>query len=136
MPLKIELKPGEKCIVSGAVITNGGARRCELVFENKVSILREKEIIMAEDANTPCKNLYFTVQLMYIDSDNMDRYSTSYSSQITEIMKAAPSLAEPINSITKQVMDQKYYRALAQTKTLIEMEKKLLEEAISASHGV
>jgi len=136
MPLKIELKPGEKCIVSGAVITNGGARRCELVFENKVSILREKEIIRPEDANTPCKNLYFTVQLMYIDSDNMDRYSTSYSSQIIEIMKAAPSLAEPINSITKLVMDQKYYKALAQTKTLIEMEKKLLEEALSAGHGV
>ncbi len=136
MPLKIELKPGEKCIVSGAVITNGGTRRCELVFENKVSILREKEIIRPQDANTPCKNLYFTVQLMYIDSDNLDRYSTSYSSQIMEIMKAAPSLVGPINIITKLVMDQKYYKALTQIKTLIEMENKLLEEAISASHGV
>ena len=136
MPLKIELKPGEKCIASGAVITNGGARRCELVFENKVTILREKEIMSPEKANTPCKKLYFTVQLMYIDADNLDRYFTSYASQIAEIMKAAPSLAEPINLITKLITDQKYYKALSQTKTLIGIESKLLEEAINACHAV
>jgi flagellar biosynthesis repressor protein FlbT len=136
MPLKIELKPGEKCIVSGAVITNGGTRRSELVFENKVAILREKEIMRPGEANTPCKNLYFTVQLMYIDRDNLDRYSASYASQISEIMKAAPSLADTINIISKLVTEQNFYKALAQTKTLIEIENKLLEEAISASHAV
>jgi flagellar protein FlbT len=136
MPLKIELKPGEKCVVSGAVVANGGARRCELVFENKVTILREKEIMKPEDANTPCKNLYFTIQLMYIDPDNLDRYFTSYASRVIEILQAAPSMTELINLITKLIKDQKYYKALTQTKTLIELEKKLLEEAISASRGV
>lgn len=135
MPLKIELKPWEKCIVSGAVIANGGARRCQLVFENKVTILREREIMRPDEADTPCKNLYFTIQLMYIDPDNLDRYSTSYESQIAEIMKAAPSLTELINTITKLLIDQKYYKALILTKALIEIEITLLEEAI-AGHGM
>ena len=135
MPLKIELKPSEKCIVSGAVITNGGARRCQLVLENKVTILREREIMRPDEADTPCKNLYFTIQLMYIDPDNLDYYSTSYKSQITEIIKAAPSLTERINTITELLMDQKYYKALTQTKSLIEIEIALLEEAI-AGHGM
>src|ERR1700690_3799703 len=135
MPLKIELKPSEKCIVSGAVIANGGARRCHLVFENKVTILREKEIMRPDEADTPCKNLYFTIQLMYIDPDNLDRYSTSYASQIAEIIKAAPSLTERINAITKLLMDKKYYKALTQTKSLIEIEISLLEEAIEG-HGM
>ena len=135
MPLKIELKPSEKCIVSGAVIANGGARRCQLVLENKVTILREREIMRPDEADTPCKNLYFTIQLMYIDPDNLDRYSTSYKSQIAEIMKAAPSLTERINAITRLLMDQKYYKALTQTKSLIEIEITLLEEAI-AGHGM
>src|ERR1700690_3987599 len=131
MPLKIELKPSEKIIVSGAVIANGGARRCQLVFENVVTILREKEIMRPGEADTPCKNLYFTIQLMYIDPDNLDRYSSSYESQIAEIMKAAPSLTERINAITRLLMDQKYYKALTQTKSLIEIEITLLEEAIA-----
>ncbi|MFN9357685.1 MAG: flagellar biosynthesis repressor FlbT, partial [Alphaproteobacteria bacterium] len=42
MPLKLSLKPGEKFVCNGAVLTNGD-RRVSLVIENKASILRDKD---------------------------------------------------------------------------------------------
>ena len=49
MALKITLKPHEKMILGGAVITNG-ATKCEFIVENKVSILRQNSIMTPEDA--------------------------------------------------------------------------------------
>ncbi len=46
MALKISLKPHEKMILGGAVITNGNSMGCHLVIENKVPILREKDILL------------------------------------------------------------------------------------------
>jgi len=45
MALRITLKPQEKMILGGAVITNGNSFRCNLIIENKVPILREKDIL-------------------------------------------------------------------------------------------
>ncbi len=44
MALKIALKPQEKVIIGGAVIQNG-KNRSELLVENNVAILREKDIM-------------------------------------------------------------------------------------------
>jgi len=40
MALKITLKPNEKMIVGGAVITNANIRNTDLIIENNVPILR------------------------------------------------------------------------------------------------
>ena len=44
MGLKITLKPGERMIIGGAVITNGG-QKSNFIVENKVPILRDKDIL-------------------------------------------------------------------------------------------
>ena len=43
MGLKITLKPGERMIIGGAVITNAGTK-CHFIVENTVPILRDKDI--------------------------------------------------------------------------------------------
>jgi flagellar protein FlbT len=40
MALKITLKPNEKMIVSGAVVTNGNTKNTDLIIENNVPVLR------------------------------------------------------------------------------------------------
>jgi len=67
MALKITLKPQEKMIVGGAVISNSNKAGCDLIVESKVPILREKDILSENDADTPCRQLYFIIQLIYID---------------------------------------------------------------------
>ena len=51
MPLKLSLKPGEKFVLNGAVVQNGD-RRSALLLQNKASVLREKDIMQADEATT------------------------------------------------------------------------------------
>ncbi len=71
MALRISMKPQEKMILGGAVITNGNSFRCNLIVENKVPILREKDILSESQADSLCRQLYFIIQLMYIDEENL-----------------------------------------------------------------
>ena len=51
MPLKLSLRPGEKFVVNGAVVQNGD-RRAALVLQNKASVLREKDIMQPDEADS------------------------------------------------------------------------------------
>src|SRR5215203_4136151 len=68
MALKDELKPGEKIILGECVITNDG-QRTPLVIEGQTPILREKNILTPQLADTPAKRIYLAVQLMYTSHD-------------------------------------------------------------------
>ena len=52
MALKITLKPQEKMILGGAVISNGNNAGCQLIIENEVPILREKDILSENTVST------------------------------------------------------------------------------------
>ena len=52
MALKVELKPGERVIIGDCVVTNSD-QRTRLLIEGETPILREKDILTSETANTP-----------------------------------------------------------------------------------
>jgi flagellar protein FlbT len=125
MALKITLKPHERMIIGGAVISNG-ATKSDLVIENTVPILREKDILSEKNADTPCKKIYFTVQLMYVDEKNLPEYHTLYWKLVKDIMNAAPSTRPLLEQISEQILSGKYYDALKKTKKLIEYEQEVI----------
>src|SRR5579859_1432197 len=69
MALKVELRPHERIIVGNCVITNTDQRARLLIDGDNVPILRERDILTPETANTPAKLVYLAVQLMYISPD-------------------------------------------------------------------
>lgn len=128
MSLKITLKSNERLIVGGAVVRNGG-KGTVLFIENTVPILREKDILGEKDITTPCKRVYFTIQLMYIDEPNAQNYVKTYSELATEILKAAPSTRTFIEQLNERIETGSYYQALKLAKNLIEYEEELLKNA-------
>jgi flagellar biosynthesis repressor protein FlbT len=128
MSLKITLKSNERLIVGGAVVKNGG-KGTVLYIENTIPILREKDILGEKDANTPCKRVYFTIQLMYIDEANVPQYQSAYSELAGEILRAAPSTASFLEQISERVLAENYYQALKTARNLIDYEEELLKNA-------
>lgn len=126
MPLKITLKPHERMIVGGAVITNGNTR-CDLLIENKVSILRQKDIMSEKDADSPCRKIYFTIQLMYIDEENLIEHRNTYWKLVQDIVKAAPSMLALIDQISEHILNNKYYQALKLARKLIDYEQEVID---------
>ena len=127
MSLKITLKPQERMIIGGAVVTNGNSTGCDLIIDNKVPILRQKDILTEEEANSPCRKIYLLIQLMYIDEENFVTYQHSYWQLIQEIVQAAPSRTGLIDQISEHILKRRYYQALKLAKHLINYE----QEAIS-----
>ena len=123
MALKITLKPQEKMILGGAVISNGSKAGCQLIIENKVTILRDKDIMREADADTPCRSLYFIIQLMYIDEENSDIHQNNYWRLVNEIVKAAPSTTGLIDQINEDIVTGRYYQALKSARKLSDFEK-------------
>lgn len=125
MSLKITLKPHERLIVGNAVVTNGNSRS-DLLIENNVSILREKDILSEKNADTPCKRIYFAIQLMYVDEKNLAEHHTLYWKLVRDVIKAAPSMTPLIDQISEHILHNAYYQALKKTKKLIEYEQEVI----------
>jgi len=124
MALKLTLKPNEKMIIGGAVITNGNSKS-NLIVENKVPILREKDILNEPEANTPGRRIYFAIQLMYIDETNVVAHHNSYWALVKDFLGAAPSQIAVIDNMNEFILQRQYYQALKLCRELIEYEEEL-----------
>lgn len=127
MALKITLKPNEKMIVGGAVITNGNIKNTDLIIENNVPILRQKDILSEPEATSPCSRIYFLIQLMYIDEENIATHQQTYWELVRELLDAVPRLTGHIDQINENILSGNCYRALKLASKLIDYEQEILE---------
>jgi flagellar biosynthesis repressor protein FlbT len=132
MALKITLKPCEKFILGGAVIANGDAKST-FVVENDVPILREKDILTLASADTPCKRIYFAIQLMYVDSKNIAEHHKTFWELVKDLTTAAPSRKPMLQEIGDHILNDRYYQALKLTKKLIEYEQEVISRVRNAT---
>jgi len=127
MTLKVELKPGERIILGDCVVTNTD-QRTRLLIEGVAPILREKDIMTPERANTPAKRIYLAVQLMYTSRDPQ-RHHELYFSLVRDIVQAAPSMWPLIETVNNHILTGEMYKALKEIKKLISYEEELLAHA-------
>ena len=127
MPLKLSLKPGERFVLNGAVLTNGD-KRTSLVIQNKACVLREKDIMQPEEANTPARRIYLPIMMMYLDPEGSDAYYNDFALRMTQFMSAIRNggvLATCVE-ISRNVMGGSYYKALMLCRKLFEFERERL----------
>jgi flagellar biosynthesis repressor protein FlbT len=127
MALKVELKPGERILIGECVVTNGD-QRTRLLIEGAAPILREKDIMTAERADSPAKRIYLAVQLMYTSREAQPHHEL-YFSLVRDIVKAAPSTWGLIEAINNHILTGEMYKALKESKKLIAYEEELLSNA-------
>jgi flagellar protein FlbT len=132
MALKITLKPNEKMILDGAVIS-AGANKCEFLVENKVAILRQNSILTPEAADSPAKRIYLAIQLMYVDPQKIVAHQKLYWQLVKEFIDAAPSSIGLVDRINEFIYIEKYYDALKLAKKLIEFEQEVVKRVTECS---
>jgi flagellar protein FlbT len=136
MALKITLKPGERMIIGGAVVTNANSASCDLVIENKTPILRQKDILTEEKADSPCRRIYLAVQLMYIDEANLSTYHKAFWELAGDLVRAVPRTVGLVDAISEMILQRNYYQALKLTKRLIDYEQEVLRRVSSGVEKV
>lgn len=131
MALVIDLKPGEKILIGEAVVTND-SQRTRLHIAGDSPIMREKDVMQEDGADTPCKRVYFLVQCMYLANDP-GQYHERYFNMVREVQAASPSSAFFFMQINEEIISGRYYRALKLAKQLIEHERELIENATQSA---
>ena len=127
MALKVELKPGERFILGESVITNGN-HRSQIFIEGSAPVLREKDIMTPESADTPCKKVYLAIQLMYLSPDP-EPLVKQYYDLAKEVQEAAPSTEPYIERINNRILTGALYKAMKEAKALIAYEGELFDHA-------
>jgi flagellar protein FlbT len=128
MPLKLTLRPRERFVLNGSVLTNGD-RRSDLIVENEVSLLRERDVLQPDEADTPMKRIYFTIMMMYLDGGLEGDYYDQFTDLMTDFMCAVTTkgVVEKCHRILDDVHEQRFYTAMMMSKALLPFEKERLE---------
>ena len=128
MALKVDLKAGERLIIGDCLITNTD-QRTQLLIDGKSPILRGKDILTPETADTPAKRIYFIGPVdVPLERCQRDHHDT-YFQLVRDVAKAAPSTWPYIEEINNHILTGELYKALKQAKKLIVYEQELLENA-------
>ncbi|MBU0723809.1 MAG: flagellar biosynthesis repressor FlbT [Alphaproteobacteria bacterium] len=129
MALKINVKPGEKIVINGAVITMGEGASY-IVLQNQATFLREKDIMQQEDATTPVRRIYFSLMLMYLDQDNYQNYYNDYMDRMIELMRSTglAQIRDTLMVMFRDVQERRFFQALKACKALMKFEEELLKE--------
>jgi flagellar protein FlbT len=127
MPLKLKLGAHERLVVNGAVLVNG-AYRTTILVQNFSHIMREKDVLQEEDANTPTKRLYFLVQAMLMQAPPSPALMESYHEMHEQLMEAfvKPDNLAALQAVAQLVEAGDYYKALVKLHPLIAYEANLL----------
>lgn len=125
MPLRLTLKPNERAILGGAVVTNG-KHRAELFVETEVPVLRGSDILSPSAVRTPCERIVLAIQLMYVDPQRRPVHEQTFLALVEDLLDASPSSRRLLESIIGLVQSGQYYPALKQAKQLLAFEKELL----------
>jgi flagellar protein FlbT len=123
MALKISLKPNERMIVGGAVVRNAGNTAYRLIIENKVPVLRQRDIMGEAEADTLRRRLYFTIQLIYIDQQRPEPHLTAYWQIVRRLLTEDPQLLPTVDRISHEILAGRYYQALKLARELVKMEQ-------------
>ncbi|HMK49214.1 MAG TPA: flagellar biosynthesis repressor FlbT [Thermodesulfovibrionales bacterium] len=132
MALKISLKPQERLILGGVAVTviRNGDSANDLLIENNVPILiRGNDIMLEGDANSPCRKIYFMIQLMYLDGAHLAEYHSIYWQLVKDVVEAAPSTIGLLDTISEHILNERYYKALKTARQLINYEQDLMRSA-------
>ena len=124
MPLKVELKPFERIIIGQSVVTNSDTR-AKFLIDGKAPILREKDILTADTANTPVKRLYLCIQMMYLE-DDIPKYQDLYMGFVKDLLEAVPRFRRSIETASNLILAGSLYNSLKEIQKLIEQEAELL----------
>lgn len=135
MPLKLRLKPGEKLIVNGAVMT-AGENGATLVLHNPASLLRGKDVIDESEVTTPARRLYYLVMLMYIERDRRPELMPEFMIHLENLhdQTMQDEVRQSLIYIHNDVTAGEFYRALKTCKAIIALENETTEAFPVAEH--
>ncbi|MDF3415195.1 flagellar biosynthesis repressor FlbT [Sulfitobacter sp. M57] len=126
--LVLKLSPKERVLINGAVIENGDRRSRLSIMTPDAHILRLRDAVHPEEANTPVRRACFAVQLVLSGDKEPIKAHHDLLRQVedlSQVFQDADSQRILAEAGTAIIAGQ-HYRALKALRTLISREDRLL----------
>jgi flagellar protein FlbT len=132
--MHICLKPGEKIYVNGAVLRVD--RKVSIEFLNDVTFLLQNHVILAEEAVTPLRQLYFIVQTMLIDPANAGTAREMFGSSMSLLCASFENkeVLKGLSNVADLVEKNRVFDALKTIRALFPIEERILQNADATAH--
>lgn len=124
--MHISLRAGERIYINGAVVRVD--RKVSMELLNDVTFLLESHVILADDATTPLRQLYFIVQTMLIEPAKADEARAMYEQSHALLMMSFTSrdVLDGLARVRQQIEAGKIFDALRIIRTLYPLEEAIL----------
>ena len=126
--LILKLSPKERVLINGAVIENGERRARLAIITPKANILRLRDAVHPEEANTPVRRACYATQLVL--SGDLDPAEARLPSlrRIEELSQVFtdPDSRAALARATEAILQNNHYQALKSLRSLLPREERLM----------
>ena len=129
--LVLKLGPYERVLINGAVVENGDKRTRLAIVTPNANILRLRDAIHPQEANTPVKRVCYIAQLVLTGdatAEDTRQQLLRGIEQLSQVLTDYDSRTQ-LNLATKAVLEDQHYQALKALRSLLPREERLFAAA-------
>lgn len=125
--MRLSLRAGEKVYINGAVLQVD--RKVTLELLNDAVFLLQSHVMQPEETRTPLRQLYFTIQTMFIDPPNAPTARVLLETYLSAALRhfATPEILRGLADVRGQVEAGRNFDALKTLRALFPVEDAILE---------
>ncbi|MFT4015192.1 MAG: flagellar biosynthesis repressor FlbT [Paracoccus sp. (in: a-proteobacteria)] len=126
--LILKLAPKERILINGAVLENGEKRTKISIKTPNANILRLRDAIHPNDADTPVSRLCYICQLILTGDTKEDAIKEQILLALSELSKvfSDPDSTRLLKAAAESIAESNYYATLRHLKSLLPREERLL----------
>lgn len=126
--LVLKLGPHERVLINGAVIENGDKRSRLSVVTPNANILRLRDAIHPEEANTPVRRVCYMAQLVLSGDTAAGEIRQGLLRAIEQLSQVLvdPDSRMQLSAASRAVLEGQHYAALRSLRALLPREERLL----------
>ncbi|MBN7783381.1 flagellar biosynthesis repressor FlbT [Ponticoccus gilvus] len=126
--LVLKLGPRERVLINGAVIENGDRRSRLSIVTPNANVLRLRDAIHPEEAQTPVRRICYSAQLILTGDAEPDDARAQLLPRIEELSQILrdPDSRRLLAQATESLLEDQFYQCLKALRALIPREDRLL----------
>jgi len=129
--LVLKLSPRERVLINGAVIENGDRRSRLAIVTPNANILRLRDAIHPENAQTPVRRVCYIAQLVLsgdVEAEDARNQLLRGIEQLSQVLKDNDSRSL-LDQATEAVLEEQFYQCLKSLRGLLPREERLMSTA-------
>lgn len=126
--LVLKLSPKERVLINGAVIENGDRRSRLSIMTPNANILRLRDAIHPEEANTPVRRVCYAAQLVLSGDANPEESRLQllrHIEELSQVLTDHDSTAR-LAQATEALLNDQHYQCLKALRALLPREDRLM----------